>query len=155
FAGFVQPRALPEYYALSDVLVFPTLGDPHGLVVEEAMAAGLPVICTEAAGDIRQRQLEGKTGYIVPPADAGQFAERMLRLANDRELRLTFSSNARQLVANRGHECWAKDFEALVERMLSMPPCRTPASFIAHTAGRGVLAVGGKTGGPPAPVMTA
>jgi glycosyltransferase involved in cell wall biosynthesis len=33
FAGFVQPGVLPDYYALADVMVFATLGDPHGLVM--------------------------------------------------------------------------------------------------------------------------
>ena len=50
--GFVQPAELPGWYALADCLVFPTHGDPNGLVVEEALAAGLPVIVSDAAGDI-------------------------------------------------------------------------------------------------------
>ena len=44
FTGFLQKPDLPHYYALADVFVFPTLGDPYGLVVDEAMACGLPVI---------------------------------------------------------------------------------------------------------------
>lgn len=87
FAGFVQHRGMPDWYALGDVLVFPTLGDPHGLVVEEAMVAGRPVICTEAAGDIRRRLPDGQAGYIVPPADAPALAANMLRLAGDETLR--------------------------------------------------------------------
>ena len=39
FTGFVQPRDLPRYYALADALVFPTLGDPHGLVVKARATA--------------------------------------------------------------------------------------------------------------------
>ena len=69
FAGFVQPRELPDYYALADALVFPTLGDPHGLVGEEAMAANLPVICTEAGGDIRRRVPDEWGGFGSPPAN--------------------------------------------------------------------------------------
>ncbi len=47
-AGFHQKAELPRLYAAGDVFVFPTLGDPYGLVVDEAMAAGLPVISTTA-----------------------------------------------------------------------------------------------------------
>jgi len=142
FTGFVQPRDLPRYYALADALVFPTLGDPHGLVVEEAMAAGLPVICTEAAGDIRRRLPDGRAGYIVPPADARAFAARMVTLALDPCRRESFGREARRLVADRTHERWAGDFERFVEAVLATPPRRTPAALLASALGRGLLAVG-------------
>ncbi len=47
FAGFAQRELLPAYYALADAFVFPTHTDPWGLVVNEAMACGLPVISSE------------------------------------------------------------------------------------------------------------
>ena len=87
FAGFVQARDLPRYYGLADVSVFPTLGDPHGLVVEESMAASLPVVTTEAAGDIRRRLPDGRAGFIVPPAESRQLAARMMTLAGEPVLR--------------------------------------------------------------------
>ena len=139
FAGFVQTRELPGYYALADAFVFPTLGDPFGLVVEEAMAAGLPVISTEAAGDIRRRLPDGEAGYLVPPADAAQLAERMARLAAGADLRERFSAAAQRLVERRGHEQSAIEFEALVERIMSLPPRQTPQSHLARAAGRALL----------------
>ena len=81
WAGFIQPAQLPGIYSIADVMVFPTLGDANGLVVEEAMAAGLPVISTSAAGDIRARVPEGVAGYVVPPADPDALATRMIELA--------------------------------------------------------------------------
>ena len=140
FAGFVQAPELPEYYALADALVFPTLGDPFGLVVEEALAAGLPVISTEAAGDIRQRLPDGKAGYIVPPADAEQLAERMLKLATDEELRRRLAAETQRLVAGRGHEQSAIDFETFVERVLSLPRRRSVQALAARVIGKAVLA---------------
>ncbi len=140
FAGFVQPWELPDYYALADALVFPTLGDPHGLVVEEAMAAGLPVICTEAAGDIRRRLPDGRAGYVIPPADAAQLADRMIQLAGDPALRKAFGAEGQRLVVSQSHEQWACDFEAFVERVLSMPPRRTPQVALARAAGLAILA---------------
>ena len=145
FAGFVQTTNLPEYYALADVFVFPTLGDPHGLVVEEAMAAGLPVICTEAAGDIRHRLPEGEAGYVIPPMDATCLA--------DRKLRKGLASKALQLVADQSHERWAVDFEAFIERILSLPPRRSPQAIAAATAGRLVLGAAGSSD-PPSPLVS-
>ena len=83
FLGFKGHDELPQVYAAADVLVFPTLGDPNGLVVEEAMASGLPVISTEAAGDIRLRLPEGVAGYVVPPASPEMLADRMRMMARD------------------------------------------------------------------------
>ena len=79
--GFVQPAELPGWYALADCLVFPTHGDPNGLVVEEALAAGLPVIVTDAAGDIGSRVPEGVAGYVIPVGSADALRERMARIA--------------------------------------------------------------------------
>jgi len=141
FGGFVQPRELPDWYALADAFVFPTLGDPHGLVVEEAMAAGLPVICTEAAGDIRRRLPDGEAGYVVPPADSATLADRMSRLASDPDRRRSFAAEARRLVVSRNHEHYAIDFETFVERVLALPPRRTPASYVARAAGMCLMAL--------------
>lgn len=140
FTGFVQPRELPEYYALADVLVFPTLGDPHGLVVEEAMAANLPVICTEAAGDIHRRLPDGRAGYVIPAANVAQLADRMLQLAGDANLRRALGAEGQRLVTGRVHEQWAIDFEEFVERVLSMPPRRTPQVAFARAVGLSLLA---------------
>ena len=148
FAGFIQPRDLPSYYALADVLVLPTLGDPHGLVVEEAMAAGLPVICTEAAGDIRQRLPEGRAGFVVPPADATRLADRMILLAADAAMRTRLGAEGQERASGYAHDQWAADFEAFVERILSMPRRRTLQATFARAAGFSILA---GTKGSPAP----
>ena len=153
FSGFVQPRDLPEYYALGDVLVFPTLGDPHGLVIPEALAAGLPVICTDAAGDIRRRLPNGRAGYVVPPADAGTLADRMLQLAADPQLRRRLAAEAPRLVTAQVHDRWASDFEALVDRLLALAPRRTPAALLAHVMGRCVLAACARDAGSAAPYV--
>src|SRR5919204_1173136 len=153
FSGFVQPRDLPEYYALGDVMVFPTLGDPHGLVIAEALAAGLPVICTEAAGDIRSRLPDGRAGYVVPAADALTLADRMLRLAADPALRMRLAAEAPRLVAAQVHERWAADFEAFVGHLLAIAPRRTPAALLASVMGPCVLAAWARDAGSAAPYV--
>ncbi len=139
FAGFVQARELPGYYALADALVFPTLGDPHGLVVEEAMAAGLPVICTQAAGDIGRRLPDGVAGFVVPPANAAKLSDRMVRLAASVDLRRRFAAEGQRIVAHQVHERWAVDFESFVDHVLSQPSRRTAQSLLARVAGLAVL----------------
>jgi glycosyltransferase involved in cell wall biosynthesis len=119
FAGFQQKPDLPHYYAVSDVFVFPTLGDPYGLVVDEAMACSLPIISTSAAGEIRDRVEEGINGYIVPPEDSGALADRMLHLVNNPELRQRMGKVSAEKVAGHTPERWAEDFEKIVYRLVA------------------------------------
>jgi glycosyltransferase involved in cell wall biosynthesis len=151
FAGFVQARDMPRYYALADVLVFPTLGDPHGLVIDEAMAAGLPVISSDAAGDIRQRLPDGQAGYIVPAADAYALSRRMLQLATDADLRRRFAQEGMRLVESHTHERWAQDFESFVGFLRALPPRRTLAAVVAHGLGQVLMC---SRSGSPAPSIS-
>jgi glycosyltransferase involved in cell wall biosynthesis len=121
FAGFAQSQELVALYGAADALVFPTLGDPHGLVVEEAMAAGLPVVCSSNAGDIDLRLPDGQAGFVVPARDPRALAERMRALARDEQLRARMGERARELVRERGHDRYAEDFESFVQRALALP----------------------------------
>ena len=81
--GFLQRDQLAEFYALAYAFVFPTLSDPWGLVVNEAMACGLPVIATDVAGCTVDLVREGENGIVVPAADARKLAAAMATLASD------------------------------------------------------------------------
>jgi glycosyltransferase involved in cell wall biosynthesis len=86
---FIQQSELLPVLAGADVLIFPTLGDPYGLVVSEAMAAGMAVISTSAAGEIAERLTDGPgspRGMIVPPGDPAALASAVKRLVGNREL---------------------------------------------------------------------
>ncbi len=118
FAGFQQKPDLPRYYALADVFVFPTLGDPYGLVVDEAMACGLPIISTSAAGEIRDRIEEGVNGYIVPPEDSTALAGAMRTLTEDAALRERMGAVSAQKIQDHTPEQWAEDFELIVQSLI-------------------------------------
>jgi len=118
-AGFRQRAELPRMYAAGDVFVFPTLGDPYGLVVDEAMAAGLPVISTTAAGEIGERVVDGVNGYLVPPNDPGALAAAMRRLAGDPALRHQMGVRSAEMIAPFTPDSWARAFEEAVEAILS------------------------------------
>jgi glycosyltransferase involved in cell wall biosynthesis len=121
FAGFHQQAELPRLYAASDVLVFPTLGDPNGLVVDEAMASHLPVVTSDAAGDIRSRVPEGLAGYVVPAGDPRAMADRMTALATSAPTRMAMGAFASQIASTKVHERYAQDFEQFVEAVLTSP----------------------------------
>ena len=114
FAGFAEGADLAAWYAAADVFVFPTLGDPYGHVIQEAMACGLPVIASTAAGDIEDRVVHGSTGYLVPPGHAPALARRMAELAADADSRVQMGTAARRRVLDWSTENWANGFEEMV-----------------------------------------
>ena len=135
FHPFVQARSVPPYYEAADVFVFPTLGDPHGQVIEEAHAAGLPIITSDAVGDVRRRVTDGTTGFVVPAADPAQLAQRMLDLAADADLRKSMGARGAERAKRWSHDVWAADFERFVGAALALPRRVTSAGLAIATAG--------------------
>jgi glycosyltransferase involved in cell wall biosynthesis len=119
FVGFIQPASLPEWYAMCDVLVFPTHGDPNGLVLEEAMAAGLPVISSDAAGDVTDR-VPPSVGRIVPVGDVDALVGAMLTLT-DPAVRGQLSSQASGWVAWKTDQRYAEDLVRFAQSLMAQP----------------------------------
>jgi len=85
-AGFLQREELAVFYAMAEGFVFPTHSDPWGLVVNEAMACGLPVICSGAAGCAADL-VDGRNGRVVSPGAVAELASAWKDLASDPQLR--------------------------------------------------------------------
>jgi glycosyltransferase involved in cell wall biosynthesis len=100
FPGFVQRDNLAKYYALADALVLPTYSDPWGLVVNEAMASGLPIVVSKAAGCAEDLVRHGWNGFVVRPREVGRLAEALGSLADDRELVRLMSQRSVERIQN-------------------------------------------------------
>ncbi len=124
FTGFVQRTDLPFYYGVADVFVFPTLGDPYGQAVNEAMACSLPIIATRAAGDIAARVDHGVNGLLVTPGDSRELQEAMKALTDDANRRQGMGKRSASKIEGQTPEQWAATFEQHVGRILSMPRAR-------------------------------
>jgi glycosyltransferase involved in cell wall biosynthesis len=118
FTGFVQQGDLADVYALADAFVFPTRGDTYGLVVDEAMASGLPIISSTSAGEIASRVVEGENGYLVPLDDPDQLASAMVRLAGNSANSAGMGEASLRLMDGRTPARWAAQMEAAVEQIL-------------------------------------
>jgi len=115
FSGFAQREQLAEYYALAQALILPTYTDTWGLVVNEAMACGLPVILSRAAGCAADLVKELWNGLLIPPKDVAALTKAMTSLANQPELCVTMGANAVQHISHYSPAEWATGIARAVE----------------------------------------
>lgn len=118
-AGAVPHQEIPHWLDRADVGVapYPELDDFYfsPLKVVEYMAAGLPVVAS-SVGQLRSLVQDGKTGLLVRPGDAESLASALVRLAEDRKLRLRMGRRARER-AERRHD-WSRVTDR-IERCLA------------------------------------
>jgi glycosyltransferase involved in cell wall biosynthesis len=114
FPGFLQREDLAVLYGLAEALVFPTFSDPWGLVVNEAMACGLPVIATDVAGATTDLVRDGWNGRTVSPGDIDGLVSAMRQLAQDREGTQRMARNSLEHIANFTSQTWADGFTRAV-----------------------------------------
>ena len=98
FAGFRQVEEIPAYYGLAGALVHPTFKDTWALVVNEAMAAGRPVLVSTGAGCARDLVRDGENGYRFDPHDLDELAEKLHRLAASADL-AQMGKRSREIIA--------------------------------------------------------
>jgi glycosyltransferase involved in cell wall biosynthesis len=105
--GFLQRDQLPAFYALAEGLVFPTHSDTWGLVVNEAMACGRPVIVTEVAGCVADMVRDGENGYVVAAAAPDTLVRALERLVSGPELQKKMSDCSLQISSRFTPAAWA------------------------------------------------
>ncbi len=103
FAGPVYGEELSRYYAMCDLFVLPSIHEPFGLVILEAMASGKAVIASDIPG-ARDNVRHGETGLKVPPAAPPALGEAISYLLGDDELRNRMGQNARKEAEGRSWE---------------------------------------------------
>ena len=81
FPGFKQYDELPMYYALAGAFVHVSRSEPWGLVVNEAMASGLPLIVSKECGCVPELLDEGKNGFSFSAKDVDELAALLLQMA--------------------------------------------------------------------------
>ncbi|MFI5413244.1 MAG: glycosyltransferase family 4 protein [Candidatus Lutacidiplasmatales archaeon] len=112
--GPVSRAALLQEYANADLFVLPSLFEPFGIVLLEAMAAGLPIVATRVGG-IPEVVAEGRNASLVPPADPTALAEAIRTLASSERTRREFSTAGKELVQRFSWERLGPRFVALFE----------------------------------------
>ena len=108
---------LKQLFAQANIFVFPTEADCFGIVVSEAMAAGLPVITTDIGGLSEQIE-HGVNGLIIPPSDATALAIALRTLKNNPAKIATMAAASRQIVEKRFDA--RRNYAAVVNLMKSV-----------------------------------
>jgi glycosyltransferase involved in cell wall biosynthesis len=95
FTGYISEKLLPEAYAACDLFVLPSIGEPFGIVLLEAMASGKPIVATNIGGvrEIMKKIPES----LVPPADEYSLAKTISRFLYDKELASRVACQCREI----------------------------------------------------------
>ncbi len=120
--GFKQYSELPAYYSLASAFIHPSTTEQWGLVVNEAMASGLPVLVSNRCGCAVDLVQEGRNGFTFDPCDAEALAQLMLRLTETPKHQLAEMGDAsREVIANWGPERFGDGLARAVRTALATP----------------------------------
>ena len=129
--GFADYAALPDWYARAACFVHPSTTEQWGLVVNEAMAAGLPVLVSAQCGCAADLVHPGENGYTFDPHDTGALTERMFMLAHGGADLDAMGQASRRIIADWGPERFAAGVREAVKAALASAPQRAgPLDFV-------------------------
>ena len=120
FHGFSPIESLPHWFSHADIFVLPSRHDGWGVVVNQALAAGLPIIATDAVGAAQDFVENRGTGTIVPTGDQQALTRAMEYFAHNPQHRRDCANQslkvAEELSLERGVERWLRMFEETLDR---------------------------------------
>jgi glycosyltransferase involved in cell wall biosynthesis len=128
FRGFAAQDELPALYQSARLFLFPTLWDPWGVVVNEACAAGLPVLASPNAGSVGELVRDGENGF-VGPLDVELWSDRAVSLLSDRAAWQRASMRSLALVQSYTYDIAAQGLRDACQLAISAPapPAQRPS----------------------------
>jgi glycosyltransferase involved in cell wall biosynthesis len=122
--GFKQYSELPSYYGLAGAFVLPSVSETWGLVINEAMAAELPVLVSDYCGCARDLVIPGKNGFTFHPHDTRGLAQRMLQFAGGSCDLSSMGRHSRELIERWSPESLAETMCHAANAAQAAPPKR-------------------------------
>jgi glycosyltransferase involved in cell wall biosynthesis len=102
FLGFRNQTELPACYAMADVLVLPSDIEPWGLVVNEAMCFGLPIIASDKVGAAPDLVHDGVNGFVFPAGNVELLADRLRTVLLDEQMRQRMGAQSSYMIEHWG-----------------------------------------------------
>lgn len=122
FLGSKSYRELPRYYEDADVFVMPSLSDEWGMVVNEAMASGLPVLGCTGAQSVEELVVSGNSGWTYAPQDEVELRGQLLRVfAASRTELVRMGAEARRAALEVSDDFVASAMFGGIKRVLRAP----------------------------------
>ena len=112
---------LPAYYALASCLVLPSVSEPWGIVVNEAMACGLPILASQACGCVPELCRPGENGYVFDPYSIEEMAGLLVRMSEEDGRGKGMQQACHRIIDEFGLETWAESLIAGIKAQASMP----------------------------------
>lgn len=124
FGGFRNQSELPGLLAASDIFVLPSENEPFGLVVNEAMCAGLPIVCSRGVGAAADLVRHGENGFQFEAADIAALAQALSPLLASAELRASMGAASERII---NHWSYAEDLDGLRQALARIVPASARA----------------------------
>jgi glycosyltransferase involved in cell wall biosynthesis len=118
FLGSVPWDEVPKFFACADLFVLPSLSEPWGLVVNEAMVCGLPVVVSKNCGAACDLIDEGRNGFSFDPTSVEELTGALRKLMQSEDLRREFGRRGRQIVAAYTPEAAASQMLHGIDQLL-------------------------------------
>ena len=119
--GALKYEEMIECYGLAGALIHPSTTEQWGLVVNEAMAAGLPVLVSERCGCAPDLILDGRNGFTFDPFNVDEIADVMMRIADPKCDRIAMGLESTKIIADWGPDRFAYGFEMSALTATSKP----------------------------------
>ena len=126
FLGIVPNDEIPNYLYEADAFILPSWSESWGLVVNEAMAAGLPVLLSNKINAADTLLKNGVNGYSFSPGNVEEIKQRILQFINlSVEDKIQMSSNSLKLIDTLSYDAMGKELSTTL-KMLEQAPFKKP-----------------------------
>ncbi len=104
FFGFQNQSELPAFYAVADVFVLPSENEPWGLILNEVMCAGLPVIASDKIGAVPDLVRHGENGFAFSSGSTAELSECLTQIMKNAEMRKRMGEASRKIIEHWDYE---------------------------------------------------
>lgn len=114
---FMDKEELIKYYKISDIFVLPTREDIWGLVVNEAMSFGLPIIGSSKAGASHDLMVDKKNGFMFESENVGDLTSKLELLITDKKLRQKFGKESKNIIVDYSIKSMTKKHIEIIKKI--------------------------------------
>lgn len=116
--SYIKNRVLPQLYLSHSVFIFPSLYEGFGMVLLEAMAAGIPIITTRV-GIAKEWIKDGVNGIVIPYQDASAIYQSLLLVFNHMDEMRKYGDNAKKLIHQMDQRQEAKERIKIYQNLMN------------------------------------